>query len=105
MWIEIDVYEGPDGLSTYSGEVSDEAFELIVEGKYSKPFLRLDSVFMNITRKPKSEWEEERKYLLRWGHGERRNYVGSMFTRTDRIVHLTPLKEMALRDGSKEEDA
>ena len=83
---------------------ADEDVALLVEGRFMKPFLRLDNVFMNITRKPKGEWDEEKKYLMRWGHGERGNYVGHMFTRADRIVHITPLKEMALRDGSKEEE-
>src|SRR5215217_2298791 len=105
MWIEIDVFEDESGLATYSGEANDEDVAQIVEGKYFKPFLKLDHVFMNITRKPKADWDEEKRYLLRWGHGERRNYAGHMFTRVDRIVHVTPLKEMALRDGSKDEEA
>ena len=104
MWIEIDVYEDPSGLATYSGEAADEDVALITEGKYTKPFLKLDHVFMNITRKPKGEWEEEKKFLMRWGHGERQNYTGHMFTRVDRIVHITPLRAMALRDGSRGEE-
>ena len=104
MWIEIDVYEDNTGLATYSGEARDEDVTLIVEGKYPKPFLRMDHVFINYTKKPKDEWGEEKRVLIQWGHAERRNYQGSMFTRVDRIVHITPLKGLALRDGSSGED-
>ena len=104
MWIEIDVYEDETSLATYSGEARDEDVALIVEGNYARPFLRMDHVFINYTKKPQEEWGEEKRYLLRWGHGSRRNYHGPMYTRVDRIVHITPLKGPALRDGSAEEE-
>lgn len=105
MFIEIDVQEDNTGLATYSGEAADADVAQIVAGTYAKPFLRMDQVFLNITKKPEKEWEEPHKVLVRWGHGERRNYVGHMFTRVDRIIHLTPLKGVALRDGTQPEEA
>ncbi len=105
MFVEIDVFEDTTGLSSYSGEASDADIALIVEGKFTKPFLRLDHVFLNITKRPKEEWEETKRLLGRWGYGEYQNYVGQLFTRVDRIVHIAPLKEVALRSGAKKDEA
>ncbi|MFV0336772.1 MAG: hypothetical protein ACK5LK_00815 [Chthoniobacterales bacterium] len=101
MLVEIEILEDGKGFNDYSGHVDDEELNLVLEGKFEKPFLRLDNVFWTRYDKAANEWSEPELSLIKYGEGNQRNYQGSMFIRVSMIVNIHPLKQIAARDGTK----
>ena len=100
MIIRIEFLEDNDGFSCIAGTIEESDFNKIIDGTYSKPFIKLDSVFWTYSKKAKEQWEEDTEELIRLGHGERANFVGSKYVRVDRIMLMSPLKSVALNDGT-----
>lgn len=105
MLVKIEVAEDEDGLGYYSGVIDDAEFELLVTGRLTHPFVKLDQVFWAFTRKGKSEWDEDKRVMVRYGEGVKKNCVGSLYIRADRIRLMSPLKGVAMDDGSVAETA
>lgn len=105
MLVKIEVAEDEDGLMAYSGMIDNAELESLLGGKLSAPFVKLNDVFWTYTRKGKSEWEEDKKLMVRYGEGIKRNCVGPLYIRADRIRLISPLKEVALDDGAVAEIA
>lgn len=105
MLVKIEVAEDNDGLAFYSGVIDDTEFEQLVGGQLTRAFIKLDQVFWIYTKKGKSEWEEDRKVMVKYGEGVKQNCVGSLYIRADRIRLMSPLKAVAMDDGSIVETA
>lgn len=100
MFVRISFLEDGDGFSSFGGEVAEDDFERIVGGTFPQPFLKLENTFWIHTKKGKESWEEDKEELRRLGVGSYSNYIGSKYIRIDRIMIITPIKAIALDDGS-----
>ena len=89
MFVEIEIYEYEDGLTSYSGKVDNKTLTSLVDGKYTKPFLKLDNVHWSYMKKQENGKSEKILYI--YGEGKYSNYQGCMYIRTDRIVYIHPL--------------
>ena len=105
MLVKIEVAEDNDGLAFYSGVIDDTEFEQLVSGQLTRLFIKLDQVFWVYTKKGKSEWEEDKKLMVKYGEGVKKNCAGTLYIRADRIRLISPLKAVAMDDGSIAETA
>ncbi len=101
MLVEVEIHEDQRGLGYYCGDLDKNVLEAIVAGTYSQPFIRLTDVFWPASRTPKEEYDEEMRYVVRYGSGDYQNYIGDMYIKKENIVLISPLRSIADRDGKK----
>ena len=99
MLIQIEVQEDNRGLSHYSGYIDKDVLNAIIDGTHREPFIRLTDVFWPATREKKGEFEHDLDYIVRYGFGDRKNFAGDMYIRKENIILISPLREIAHRDG------
>jgi hypothetical protein len=101
MLVQIEVQEDSRGLSHYSGEIDKDILVSIVNGTHKDPFIRLTDVFWPATREKKDEFENDLDYVVRYGVGDKKNFVGDMYIRKENIILISPLRAIAHRDGRR----
>ncbi|HRE79715.1 MAG TPA: hypothetical protein PLN52_01645 [Opitutaceae bacterium] len=101
MLIEIEVQEDDRGLGYYCGDIDKSVLDAIVDGTHNQPFIRLTEVFWPATRPAKEDFQEEIDYVVRYGTGDRQNYVGDIYVKKAHIVLMSPLKSIAHRNGRR----
>ena len=100
MRVKIEVAEDNDGLMAYMGVIDDAELDGLVNGRLTKPFILLDQVYWSYRKKAKTEWDEDSLLMVKYGEGCKKNCLGSMFIRCDRIRLISPLKDFAIDDGT-----
>jgi len=105
MLVKIEVAEDNDGLMSYMGVIDDVELKDLVDGTLAKAFVTLDKVYWRFNQKAKSEFEEDKEVMVKYGEGIKRNLAGRIYIRADRIRLVSPIKALTLDDGSLAEIA
>lgn len=101
MLIEIEIQEDGQDLGYYCGDIDEDVFASIIDGTHSQPFIRLTKMFWPAKRPAKDEFDEDVKYVARYGMGDYQNYLGDLYVKKSHIVMMSPLRAIAHRNGAK----